>query len=119
MLVWDVPFQRLKIITSRLRWDHDVNPVRPSPSVLVQPTQLSVQLLQVVANGTKNSEPSRPRYCRDHVAAVGERENRGLQSELVCQSGLHYLVTLCLADATCTVYHMADEYGILNCATTR
>ena len=69
--------------------DHEVDAVGVVADVLVDPAQLDLELLGREADRAEHAEAARLRHRDDHVAAVGEREDRELDVEPVAEVGVH------------------------------
>jgi hypothetical protein len=72
-----------------LAGDHDVDAVGLVADVLIDPLELDLELLRREADGAEHAEAPRLRDGGDHVAAVGEGEDRELDAEPVAERGLH------------------------------
>ena len=57
--------------------------------VLVDPVQLDLELLRGEADRAEHAEATRLAHGDDDVTAVGEREDRELDVELVADGGVH------------------------------
>ncbi len=69
--------------------DHDVDAVGLVAHVLVDPGQLHLELLGSEADGAEHPDPSGVGDRGDHVAAVGEGEDRELDAERVADLSVH------------------------------
>ena len=74
-----------------LAGDHDVDAVGTVADVLVDPVELDLELLGTEPDRAEHAEPARLRHGGHDVAAVGEREDRELDAELLGHFGLHVL----------------------------
>ena len=85
--------------------NHDVHAVRMVADPLVDPVEFDLELLRRVADGAEDSVPTRLAH-RDHdVAAVGEREDRELDAELVAKGSVHSgLLERCGPTETCSSF---------------
>ena len=72
-----------------LAGDDDVDAVRVLADVLIDPVELDGELFGREADGPEHAEPTRLADSGDHVAAVGEGEDRELDAELVAHGGSH------------------------------
>ena len=69
--------------------DDDVDAVGVVADVLVDPVQLDLELLRGEADRAEHAEAAGLAHGDDDVAAVGEREDRELDAELVADGGVH------------------------------
>ena len=69
--------------------DHDVDAVRPVADVLVDPVELDLELLGAEAHRAQDAEAAGLAHRHHNVTAVGEREDRELDAELVADRGTH------------------------------
>ena len=69
--------------------DDDVDAVRVVADVLVDPVELDLQLLGGEADGAEHAEPAGLADRDDDVAAMGEGEDRELDTEFVANGGVH------------------------------
>ena len=67
----------------------DVSAVRLAVDVLVDPGQLDVELVRRVGERAEHAEASGAAHGRDDVAAMGEREDRELDPEILRDRRLH------------------------------
>src|SRR5207247_6127586 len=72
--------------------DDDVDAVRVLADVLVDPVELDGELFGREADGPEHAEPTRLADSGDHVAAVGESEDRELDAELVAEGRSHGVI---------------------------
>ena len=72
-----------------LAGDDDVDAVGMVADVLVDPVELDGQLLGAEAHRAEHAEPARPADSGDDVAAMGESEDRELDSELITDRCVH------------------------------
>ena len=69
--------------------DDDVDAIRMVTDVLVDPVQLDLELLRGEADRAEHTEATCLAHGDDDVTAVGEREDRELDVELVADGGVH------------------------------
>ena len=67
----------------------DVDAVGMVADVLVDPLQLDLELIRRVSDRAEHAEPACLAHGDDDVPAVGEREDRELDVELVADGGVH------------------------------
>ena len=72
-----------------LAGDHDVDAVRVVTDVLVDPVQLDLELVGREADGTEDAEAACLAHGDHDVTAMGEGEDRELDSQLIAEGGVH------------------------------
>jgi hypothetical protein len=72
-----------------LAGDDDVDAVGLVTDVLVDPGELDLELFGRKADGAEHAEAAGLADRRDHVAAVGEGEERELDAESIAEGGVH------------------------------
>ena len=84
---------------SYLLRDHDVDAVGLVADVRVDPVELLAQLLRREAHGAEHAEAAGLADGDDHVAAVGEGEDREVDAETVTERSAHGCLPLVIAEA--------------------
>ena len=79
--------------------DHDVDPVGLVADVRVDPVELLAQLLRREAHGAQHAEAAGLADGDDHVAAMGEGEDREVDAETVTERSAHGCLPLVIAEA--------------------
>ncbi len=69
--------------------NHDVDAVGAIADVLVDPRELDLQLFGAEADGAEHADAAGVGDSGDHVAAVGEGENRELDAQRAADFGVH------------------------------
>ena len=90
---------RPRVAVDRLDRHHDVDAVGPAVHVLVDPVQLELELLGRERERAEHAHAAGVGDRRDHVAAVGEGEDRVLDPEHVGELAVHALAPS--SDAGC------------------
>jgi hypothetical protein len=67
-----------RLVAGVLRRDDEIHAIGPVPDLLLDPTEINLQLLRGVGHCTKDSQPSGLGNRGDNVTAVGKGKDREL-----------------------------------------